>query len=168
MKKLLLIAALLVGATPVFADGQNQVVSATTRNPHWTITVFNDSGAQMVSGDVVAWDDDDTDYSVSGYPYVILATTADDPHLAGVVDAGLTCADQTMCEIVTKGPAMVKIADASDNATVDTLISSSTSSGLAGDYGTGANTCALGTLIAIIDQAGDGSTGLVHVDVDCN
>ena len=133
-------------------------------------TVFNDQGAAIVSADVVAWDDDDTDFSTTEYPYVILSTTADDPYIAGVVAEGLTCPDQSLCDIVVYGPAYTKIADGTDNTAVDTLVSTSSVSGRAGDYGPAANTCALGMLVD--DNAGepagsDSHAGTVFVNVSC-
>jgi hypothetical protein len=156
-----------VGAAPAWAWVCNNTQSATTRHI-CTTTVFNDTGSTVTSASVVAWDDDDTDFSVTGYPYVTTTTTADDPYTAGVMLTG-SCPDQALCEIVVWGPAEVLVADSSDNAAVDTLIGASTVSGNAGDYATGANTCALGTLIDFNGtDSQDNVLGTVFVDIDCD
>lgn len=170
----LLALLLTLGSVSVaYADGMNQVVSSTTRNPNWTVTVFNDSGSSITSGEVVIWDSGDTEFDRSGYPYVLTTTTADSPWVAGVVSEGMTCPDQTLCEIVVYGPTIAKIADATDAVTDNTLVSTSTVDGEVGDYTAAANTCALGTLMELrdVDSALDlnrnGSRMWVFVDVDC-
>ena len=169
MRKLIALAAILLTlgmAGNVWAYHCPQVVSGTTQYI-CTQTVFNDAGATIVSGDVVAWDDDDTDFSTSEYPYVILGATADDPYVAGVIAPGQTCLDQSLCDMVVYGPTLTKIADATDDATVDTLVSTSTVSGRAGDAGTTADTCSLGMLVDIENAAQDNASGTVFVNIDC-
>ena len=169
MKKSLVLALLLTlgMASNVWAWNCNQVVGSTTVD-RCTATVFNDTGSAVTSASVVAWDDDDTDFSTTHYPYITTTTTADDPYTAGVMLTG-SCADQSLCEIVVYGPATVRIADSSDNATVDTLVGNSTVAGQAGDYATGADTCALGTLIDFDgDDGNDNALGSVFVDIDCD
>jgi len=81
-----------------------------------------------------------------------------------------TCLDQSLCDIVVWGPAVTRIADSTDNATVDTLVGATTTSGQAGDFAAGANTCALGTLIifnAEATQGNDNIRGNVFVNVNC-
>lgn len=171
MRKLLAVFALLLAGSGVaWADGLQQVVNSTTQNPQWTVTVFNDNGSSIVSGDVVSWDDDDTDFSTSMYPYVSLSGTADDPYVAGVVAQGLTCADQNLCEIVVYGPAMVKVADATDAITADNIVSTSSVAGRAGDAGQGGNTCSLGMAIAVpyADDGTDGALARVFVNITCD
>lgn len=171
MKRLSVLFGLLLalaGSRVVWADGMNQVVSATTVNPQWTVTVFNDNGSAIPSYAVVAWDDDDTDFSTSMYPYIISATTADDPYTAGVMITP-SCPDQALCEIQVYGPSNVLLADATDNSTVDQLIGASTVSGQAGDYATGADTCALGTLIEATTGSGsDHGLGRVFINISCD
>ena len=164
----LALALLLAGSGVVWADGINTVVNATTVNPQWTTTVFNDTGSAVTSGSVVAWDDDDTDFSTTMYPYVITTTTADDPYTAGVMLTG-SCPDQALCEIIRYGPANVRVADGTDNTTVDTLVGTSTVAGMIGDYATGADTCALGTYIIDVSGGGiDGGQGRVFVNISCD
>src|SRR3990167_3271214 len=117
MKTLLMAVLLALGmASNAWARNCPQVVSSTT--PYFcTETVFNDNGATIVSGYTVSWDDDDTDFSTSGYPYVITTTTADDPYTAGVMLRD--CPDQSLCEIVVYGSTDVVVDDASDDAAVD-------------------------------------------------
>ena len=156
MKQTLLAILLALGmASPVCADGMNQVVSPTTVNPAWTVTVFNDTGSAVTSRSVVSWDDDDTDFSNSMYPYVITVTTTDDPHIAGVMLTN-SCPDQALCDIQVYGPAIVRVADATDNTAVDTLISTSSVAGQAGDYGAGDNTSYLGQYIGDATDLGSG------------
>lgn len=169
MKKLLALAILLslgMGA-PLWAMDCPSVQSATTVY-QCTQTVFNDNGATIISGYTVSWDDDDTDFSTLGYPYVITTTTADDPYTAGVMLRD--CPDQSLCEIVVRGSADVVVDDASDDATVDTLVGIHTANaGRLGDYATGANTCALGMLKEFIGGEGvDNTRARVWVDIDCD
>lgn len=170
MRRLIALVAILLTlgmAGDVWAYKCPQVQDATTRYV-CTQTVFNDQGATIVSTDVVAWDDDDTDFSTSEYPYVTLTTTADDPYTAGVVAEGQTCPDQSLCDIVVYGPATVQIADSTDDATVDTLVATSSVSGSVGDAGTTADTCSLGMLVDVASGATtDNAFGTVFVNVDC-
>lgn len=143
MRNLLLALALvLTGAPVVFADGIPTVVDQIT-NARRTRTVFNDSGAAITSGSVVVWDNDDTEFDRSGFPYITVTTTADSPYTAGVMATG-ACADQQLCEIVVEGPAQVLTADSTDGTAEDTLVGTTTVSGQVGDFAAGANTCYLG------------------------
>lgn len=169
MKQRMVLAILLTlgMAGTAWAMDCPQTVSPTTLY-QCTQTVFNDSGAAITSRSVVSWDQDDTDFSSTGYPYILPTSTADDPYTAGVMLTG-SCPDQALCTIVVHGLTTVLVADATDNATVDTLVGGSTVSGQAGDYATGANTCALGTLVAIDGtDALDGVLARMWVNVDCD
>lgn len=167
-KFLAVIALLLVGSGVAWADGMNQVVDSTTANPNWTVIVFNDSGSNLTSGTVVAWDNDDTEFDRSGYPYVSTTTTADSPWTAGVMKTG-ACPDQQLCEMQVYGPIQTRIADSTDASAEDTLVGSSTVAGQAGDYGTGANTCAVGVLMEdLIGSANDNEYAWVFVHIDCD
>lgn len=134
-----------------------------------TETVYNDHTADLTSGTVVTWDDDDTNFSSSGYPYVVPTTTADDPFTAGVV-LDNTCRAGALCTIVTHGLATVRIANSTDDTAVDTQIGTTTVSGQAGDYATGANTCMLGTLARYHngDVAVDNTLASVFINIDCD
>ena len=169
MKKCLVLLGLawtLAGGT-AWADGLNQLVTSTTTNPHQTAIVFNDSGSTLTSGTVVAWDNDDTEFDDSGYPYVSTTTTADSPWTAGVMLTG-ACPDQQLCEIVVYGPAPTLCADAADAVAEDTLVGTSATAGQCGDYGTGANTCALGMLTEDDGASANGEVDMVFVNVNCN
>jgi len=170
MKKMLVLSILLVlGMAPSAWAWVCNPVSSSTTVAQCLQTVFNNTGASVTSGSVMAWDDDTTNFSTSLAPFVISAVTVDDPYTAGVMLTG-TCADQTLCDIVVWGPAVTRIADSSDNATVDTLVGASTTSGQAGDFAAGANTCALGMLIvfnAEATQGNDNIRGNVFVNVNC-
>lgn len=169
MKKFLLAALIsLVGVGNVWAEDCPQVVASDTSFV-CTEVVFNDSGSTLTSGTTVVWDQADTDFNTSGRPYVITSTTADDPWTAGVIQ-NASCADQTLCTIVTRGIVQLLLANSTDDSAVDTLIGTSTVAGQAGDYATGANTCALGRLVDFVytESATDGILGRVFVDVDCD
>lgn len=165
MRKLLaLVAILSLGmASTVWADSISGVVSPTTVNPRNVTTVFNDNGSAVTSGTIVSFDDDDTDFSSSGYPYVVTTTTADDPYTLGVMLTG-SCADQTLCEVVTYGPIDVLCDDSSDAVGADTLVGvSGTTAGYCGDYNGGNDEAYLGVAIG----AGAGTDGnLIKVFVD--
>lgn len=169
MKKLWLAILLTLGMAGVAGAEQcPNVVSGTTTYTCIT-TVFNDTGSAVTSGAIVVWDSGDTDFNTTGYPYVITSTTADDPYTAGVMQTG-SCADQTLCTIVTRGFTEVLIANSTDDTAEDTLIGTSTVAGQAGDYATGANTCALGVLTSYVsgDIASNNLLGRVFVDIDCD
>ena len=171
---LLMLGMATVGkVTPVYADAQLGGVDATTQAPHDTRVVFNDSGSEIVSGEIVIWDSGDTEFDRSGYPYVLTTTSVDSPWVAGVVDAGQRCPDQSLCVIVTYGPVIAKVADATDALVDNTLVSSSSVDGQVGDYTAAANTCALGRAMELrdvdnlADTGRDGSRMWVFVDIDC-
>src|SRR3990167_10963301 len=118
MRKLLLaVALLLAGSGVVWADGIPQVVDPrnNAQSPG-TVTVFNDSGATVASGEIVVWDTGDTDLSDSNRPYVTQSATDSDPNTAGVMLN--TCPDQSACDIVVLWIAEVRCLDASDAVTV--------------------------------------------------
>ena len=145
MKKILaVLALLLVGSSNVWA-GCPEVVGTTTRMS-CTMTVFNDSGSALTSGAVVIWDNDDTEYDRSGYPYVTTTTATDSDYPAGVLIDG-SCADQSLCQMVYYGWARTNVANSTDVVAEDTQVSTSSVSGQAGDWGGGANTCSLGMLL---------------------
>ena len=169
MRKVMLAALLVMsGIGSVWAEQCPQIQRSDTAIV-CTEIVFNDNGSALSSGQVVAWDDDDTDFSTTGYPYVTTTTTADDPYTAGVI-LNNSCPDQALCTIVTHGLTEVLLDNATDDTAVDTQVGNSTVAGMAGDYATGANTCLLGTLVAYenADIATDGIRGRVFVDIDCD
>ena len=171
-KRILLAVLLTLGmAASASADAIKTTVGPTTPNPEWTVTVFNDTGSAVTSRSVVAWDDDDTDFSQSRYPYLTTSTTVDDPYVAGVMLTD-SCPDQALCEVQVYGPAVVLVADSSDNTAADTLISTSATAGQAGDYAPAANTCALGMYIGDATDLGSGggannTLGRVFVNINC-
>lgn len=151
LKRLSLALLLCLGmGSVVWADAITTNVDATTLARRTRI-VFNDAGSNLTSFSVVVWDNDDTEFGRSGYPYVTTTTTADDPWVAGVTIQD--CSDQALCEIVVEGPAIARIAGSTDNVTEDTLVATSTVAGQVGDYTAAANSCALGNFI------GDGASG---------
>ena len=173
MKKLLLALLLaMAGSGVVWADGIPQVVDSTT-TARRTRIVFNDTGSTVTSFSVVLWDNDDTEFDRSGYPYVTTGTTADSVWVAGVTINDIP--DQQLGEIVVEGPAITRIAGSSDNATEDLLVASSATVGQAGDFGPAANTCSLGTLMEAREAVTGATTSLgvnntpewVYVHIDC-
>ncbi len=139
-----------LGMAQVVSAGCPTVVSPTTAY-QCTTSVFNDSGGAFTSGEVVVWDNDDTEWDRSGFPQVTTTTTADFPHTAGVIVNG-TCPDQAMCEMVYFGWARTNIAHNTTAATEDNLVGTSTVAGQAGDYTAGtADDCALGHLLELFN-----------------
>src|SRR3990167_22275 len=172
MRKALIAAVLLAlaGMSNVYADGMQQVVNAESRSPVWTVTVFNDSGATLTSGDVVVWDQADADFTTDGNPFVTTSTTADDPWTAGVMLTA-SCPNQSLCEIITYGIAEhVLVDDATAAAPVDTAVGiSPTNAGNVSSYASGADTCMLGRLLDMEATDGvDNAPARVFVDVDCD
>lgn len=143
-KFVLAIALLLAGSSTVWAGGITGVQDSSTPF-QITATVFNDSGSALTSGSVVIWDNDDTEFDRTGFPYVTTTTTTDDDWVAGVT-LDNSCADQTLCTIVVYGWARTNIAQATDVANEDTPVATTSVAGQAGDYGPAANTCLLGLL----------------------
>ena len=146
-------ALLLAGSGVVWADGIPQVVDPrnNAQSP-WTVTVFNDSGATIASGEIVVWDTGDADVTTSGRPYVTQSATDSDPATAGVMLN--TCPDQSACDIVVLGITEVRCMDASDAVTSGDLVSNSdVDSGLCGDHTAGADNRAIGIAL----EAGDGN-----------
>jgi len=90
--------------------------------------------------------------------------------VAGVVSGGLTCLDQTMCNIIVYGPAVVNVAQATDPVVEDDKVSTSTVSGLAGDWGEGADSSWLGLTMKLrdvdsgIDTSLDNQRFMVFID----
>lgn len=149
---LLGLALTLAGSPSVWAMQCPQLMDAST--PYrCTSVVFNDSGASITSASVVVWDNDDTEYDRSGYPYITTTTTADYDHIAGVMLTP-SCPDQSLCQIVVYGWAKTLVADSTDAVAEDTQVSTSTVSGQAGDWGAGGNTCSLGMLLEAVNLEG--------------
>lgn len=173
MKKLLALLALSLAVSGVaYADSINSVVGPSTSGAgRITVTVFNDSGGTLVSGAVVVWDTDDSEYDNTGYPYITTTITANDIDTAGVMLTG-SCPDQAMCEIMTAGwaPTLVSVA----TLTEDTVVSTSTTASSIGDATAGNNVCYLGVLKSYTsvspgyegNACTSGSTCLVPVQVN--
>ena len=79
----------------------------------WSASVYNGSGATIVSGYIAEWDFDTADSSVNYNddmcPYVQLADSAGDIWTAGVVPYGQNIPDGSSGEIIVRGPAYVVI-----------------------------------------------------------
>jgi len=176
MRKLTVFAAiaLIVGmASPSWAINCPRTSGPTTSFA-CTQTVFNDSGSDLTSGSVVIWDNDDTEFDRSGYPYVTTTTTADHPWVAGIT-TNPNCLDQTLCEIVVYGFAWARVADSTTAATEDDLVGTSTVAGQLGDYTAGtADDCAIGKVLELyekdsnVDPGGvDNSVFPIWVSRDC-
>ncbi len=173
MKKLLALSLLLsLGmAGNVWAGGITSVQSSTTPF-QITATVYNDSGGDLTSGSVVIWDNDDTEFDRTGYPYVTTTTTADHDHPAGVT-LDPNCPAGGLCEIVIYGWARTRVADSTDAITEDTSVATSGVAGQAGDWGGGANTCALGMALEQVnldtglDSGTDNMPAPIFVNVYC-
>ena len=171
MRKVLAAFALLLAGSGVYstaawADNFGRAQDGATAGPRMTVTVFNDAGSALTSGNVVAGDSADTDFSSTMYPYVVLTTTVDDPWTAGVVLSG-SIPDQQLGEIVVFGPAPTLCADSSDAIAVNTLVAASATSGQCGDFAPGANLCSLGMAMQDTGGASNGEIDNVFVDVTC-
>ena len=175
MKKLLLaLTLLLAGSGVVWADSIPQVVSTTTQ-AYRTRVVFNDSGGSLTSGSVVIWDNDDTEFDRTGYPYVTTTTASDSIYVAGVT-VDNSCADQSLCEIVVEGPVRTRISGAANGAAEDTYVGTSGTAGEADDYDEAASSCALGIILenrdidtgALCTQTANNCPVMVLVDKQCS
>lgn len=165
-----LFLALAVSGQAWAESGMDKIVGADSRSPRWTVTVFNDSGNTLTSGDVVVWDQADSDFTTDGNPYVTTSTTADDPWVAGVIE-NATCPDQSLCEIIVYGIAPhVLIDDSTDAAPVDTAVGiSPTNAGNVSSYASGADTCMLGTVLDMEATDGvDNAPARVFVNISCD
>ena len=111
---------------------------------------------------------------------MVSAATADSIYVAGVT-TNASCPDQALCEIVTEGPAITRMAQGADAGAEDELVAASATTGAAGDYGSGANACALGTLLelreaytgnligAVPDNAANNNIPMwVYVQISCD
>ena len=147
-------ALLLVGSGVAFADSIPQIVnpqSGGIGESAWKRIVYNDSGADIQSGEVVVWDSTDTDFIQSGRPFITTTTTVDDPWTAGVI-ADNICRASSQCEIIVSGPAFVRCSDNSDAVGINTTVGTSGIAGQCGDYTPAANKTSLG----LAAQAGNG------------
>lgn len=175
MRKLLAVCALLLAGSGVaWADSIPQVVSATTQAVR-TRVVFNDSGGALTSGSVVIWDNDDTEFDRSGYPYVTTTTGSDSIYTAGVTVDG-SCPDQSLCEIVVEGPTRTRISGAANGAAEDIFVGTSATAGQADDYDEAASSCALGIILenrdidtgGVCTQTADNCPAMVFVNIQCS
>lgn len=166
MRKLLALAVLftLGMASTVFADAITTTVGRDTL-ARKTRTVFNDSGGALTSGTVVVWDNDGAgfEFDRSGFPYVTTTTTVDFIWVAGVTLPD-SCADQSLCEIVTEGPVITRVAMSTDVAVEDNLVGTTSVAGEAGAYTTGNNLCALGISMELREAFTGVTVGLTASD----
>lgn len=162
MRKLTALTILLMMgmATPVFADGMTLTVGSTTL-ARTTRTVFNDSGGTLTSSSVVIWDNDGAgfEFDRSGFPYVTTTTGADSVWVAGVTTTG-SCPDQALCEIVTHGPAITRIANSTDAITEDEKVGTGGVAGEAGAYAEAANAGYLGIAMELREAFTGATTSL--------
>ena len=175
MKRLLAVLALLLaGSGVVFADGVPIVVGNTTQAV-WTRVVFNDSGGALTSGSVVVWDNDDTEFDRSGYPYVTTSTGSDSIYTAGVI-SDPNCLDQTLCNMVVSGPTRVRISGSANGAAEDIFVGTSSTAGEADDYDEAASSCALGIILenrdvdtgATCTTTANNCPAMVFVNIQCS
>jgi hypothetical protein len=162
MRKLLVaFALLLAGSGVVWADGIPTVVDAQAGSGRnvWTMTVFNDSGGTVQSGEIVVWDTTDADLSDGGLPYVTISETDSDASTAGVIIQ--TCPNQSQCDMAILGITKVRCMDAGDAVTAGDLVSnSSIDGGKCGDHSAAADNRAIGIAL----EAGAG-TDYEYIDV---
>ena len=171
MRTLAVVVALLGLATPGWALEEGATFSRTEGN-HTVFEhavyeyFFNNSGAALVSGQVVVYDRSGTGVNtgISGSlttvptsagrnsvdvdgsngdvtnvgTYITTSTTADDPLVAGVVDDD-SCAASTYCRVQVFGPRLVTCAGSTDAVTAATAVGTSTVAGQCGSAAAAAN-----------------------------
>ncbi len=142
-KFLAVLALLLAGSGLAWADGIPTVQDVVARKVPWTVTAYNNSGADISSGNVVVWDTSSASFTNSGYPYITTTTTVDDPWTAGVTQAEV-CKSGTTCDIVVYGPVLVRALDALDAITINTTVGTAAAKGCIGDFTPAANKTSLG------------------------
>jgi len=166
MKILLSLAALLVGAAPVWA------VEQWAQNLQ-TVKVFrNVSGSEQASGTVYVLQDASTDSNIvigetNGSEStlgmdVTTTTSADSDDVVGV-QLDNTCGDDELCRVVTYGPALVRWCGATDNT--DTRLADVGTCTVAGLAGSGTLTGTLLSLTLTQSTAG-GEAEEVNAGVD--
>ena len=173
MRTYILAILLALGmATPAFAGGITGAADSSTTF-RITATVYNDSGSDLTSGSVVIWDNDDTEFDRTGYPYVTTTTTADHDWVAGVVLSD-SIPTGSVGEIVVYGWAETLIAHTTDPVAEDTTVATSTVAGSAGDWAATANTCYLGVVAELYNLSlgsttigGDNTVMPVFVNPGC-
>ena len=166
MKKLLLAAILVMGmAGNVWAGGMQGVGGSTTL-PRITMTVYNDSGSDLTSGTVVVWDNDDTEFDQTLYPYVTTTTTNGSPYTAGVT-LDSTCLSANTCEIVVYGPVMVRSEPTGTLAEDVTVATSANNAGMVQDWDGGAGECSLGVAMSVLAD-GTGTSCETSGTTNCN
>ena len=91
-----------------------------------TAVFFNNASTIMTAGDVVVLDLSGTGVSAGTTlgSYVTTTTTADNHLAVGIVKS--TSPDQTPVVVVTKGPAIAKVADATDHAIAGSEVGTTT------------------------------------------
>lgn len=140
----------------------------------WTETVYNGSGATIVSAYVVEWDFDVSDSTNNWYddmcPWVQTASAADSIWTAGVLPYGRDLADGEIGQIIIRGPAYVM---AGASGTVNQLIGSE-ADGQTADAAQTTDNCVLGRTIKAKGHAHGPEVihgpnyPIVYVDVDCS
>ena len=123
-----------------------------------TAVFFNNAGASISAGMVVILDTAGTGVSAGTTlgAYVTLAGSTDSALAVGVVsEQQTTCADQTPCIIVTKGPVDTLALDSGYAVTINTAVGTETAT---------SGYCGGGSNLGIALEAGDGTdTGKVIV-----
>ena len=153
MSLALLFALVLAFNGVVFAgDGKDY------RQLQETAVFFNNSGTTLSAGMVVILDTAGTGVTAGTTlgAYVTLAGSTDSVLAVGVVsEQQISCADQTPCIIVTKGPVDTLALDSSYAITINTAVGTETAT---------SGYCGGGTNLGIALEAGDGTdTGKVIV-----
>lgn len=135
IKKFLFIALAILLVTGI-AEATNIPMGVDPKNEPivWTETVYNGSGAEIVSGYVVQWDFDTSNPDGTWFDdmtaYVKLNATADGPWIAGVVPYGQNIANGNTGQIVIKGATIAY--DNGQTVTADSFVSA-TAAGLVYD-----------------------------------
>ena len=130
---LLIVAMLATSAGPVFAWGSSGGDGSRYDQIQEKAVFFNNSGSTLSSGSVVILDVSGTgvtrNTTLGGY---ITTTTAADSVMVVGVTSESSCADQTPCVVVTKGPALTTCQDSTDAVTASTAVGTTATAGRCG------------------------------------
>jgi len=129
----LAILSIFVMAGFALASGIPQVTSPKNYPTVWTEQVYNGSGSDIATAQVVIWDFDTSDSSINDFddmcPWVATTTTASDPWTAGVTLTNQGINNGDTGTIIIKGPAVCDDGAGRSNTTADDIVGTTTTAG---------------------------------------
>lgn len=148
-------------AGSAYAAGIPTVVSPTTEPEVWTMEVFNNSGGELTSGDVVIWDFDSS--TGDDLSYITTTATNDSPYIAGVVYAD-SIASASVGTIAIRGVVRVNtsVANGASDLTVGDLCANGDTAAIADDWTDAADAGYLGMAVKAV--TGDDASFMVNVN----